>query len=165
MAKQRPPPKQSAVATAAASAAASHQQHVEVRTEELFAHFQSPYPPPEFLRQYNDVSDGLAERLVQLVDHQQEHRHAQERTKLDADIRLQAEQIKFAQLQAKGAIRSDLLSQAVAGTLGLTALGLAAFTAWIGAHWSVSIALVSLPVVGMVQAIRQLRDKPKDKPE
>jgi hypothetical protein len=37
--------------------------------------------------------------------------------------------------------------------ISVAAMGGAAFTAYIGAHWSVSIALVGVPILGIIRAI------------
>lgn len=38
------------------------------------ASFSGPLPPPEILRQYNDVMPGLGERIVQMAENEQAHR-------------------------------------------------------------------------------------------
>ena len=49
--------------------------------------FSGPMPPPEQLRQYNEVLPGAAERMLALVEKQQAHRHALETKTVDSDVR------------------------------------------------------------------------------
>ena len=44
-------------------------------------------PPPEQLRQYNEVLPGAAERMLALVEKQQAHRHSLETKMVDSDVR------------------------------------------------------------------------------
>ncbi|EFP0252342.1 DUF2335 domain-containing protein [Salmonella enterica] len=41
----------------------------------VLKHFQGPVPPPAMLKEYNDVIPGLANRLVELTEKEQSHRH------------------------------------------------------------------------------------------
>jgi uncharacterized membrane protein len=38
-------------------------------------HFEGPLPPPEQLKQYEEVSPGFAERIVQMAEKEQDFRH------------------------------------------------------------------------------------------
>ncbi len=49
--------------------------------------FYSPYPPPEALSQYNEVMPGSAERLIQLIELQTNHRMSLEKAVVNSDIR------------------------------------------------------------------------------
>lgn len=53
---------------------------VEVRK---LVHFQGPLPPPEMLREYNEISPGLALRLVDRADKEQDHRHEMNREQVN----------------------------------------------------------------------------------
>lgn len=41
----------------------------------VLKHFQGPVPPLAMLKEYNDVIPGLANRLVELTEKEQSHRH------------------------------------------------------------------------------------------
>lgn len=61
--------------------AEKHHRSVMIKQE-----FGGPLPPPGFLREYNEVIPGLAERLVQAFDEERTHRHRLEETGLQAEI-------------------------------------------------------------------------------
>ena len=49
--------------------------------------FVGPVPPPDLLRQYEEISPGFADRLIQMAEAQQNHRHQLEQQHLDGYIR------------------------------------------------------------------------------
>lgn len=61
---------------------APHPSSVESRDGDSTTYFgiqySGPLPPPAMLRGYDDVLPGAADRIVSLVERQQEHRHAME---------------------------------------------------------------------------------------
>jgi uncharacterized membrane protein len=44
----------------------------------IHSSFQGPIPPPDILRQYDEVLPGTAERIIRLAEQQVAHRHKQE---------------------------------------------------------------------------------------
>jgi len=50
-------------------------------------HYSGPLPPPEMLLKYNSIVPGLAERIVSMVEQQQEHRHDLEKKVVYANER------------------------------------------------------------------------------
>jgi uncharacterized membrane protein len=48
--------------------------------------FQGPLPPPHFLREYNDIVPGAAERLLTEAEKNGEHRRWREKTALTAQV-------------------------------------------------------------------------------
>ncbi|HAG0017976.1 TPA: DUF2335 domain-containing protein [Salmonella enterica] len=44
----------------------------------VLKHFQGPVPPPAMLKEYDDIIPGLANRLVELTEKEQAHRHRTE---------------------------------------------------------------------------------------
>jgi uncharacterized membrane protein len=99
------------------------------------AAWNGPLPPPGALRQFNDIIPQGAERIMQMVEREQEHRIDHEKkamTNVAAD---------YARQHWLGAAISAL------------AIGGSVLAAYLGAHPTVSIALVGLPIVGIVQAI------------
>ena len=53
-------------------------QHPEVVTQLIERHtsFSGPLPPPTVLKEYDAIMPGLGERLVQMAEREQHHRHA-----------------------------------------------------------------------------------------
>ncbi len=76
---------------------------------------------------------------MQMVEREQEHRIAHERTELDASV------------------KDFRRGHWIGGLLGALSIAGAVFTAYIGAHPTVSIALVGLPIAAIVRSIMQRR--------
>lgn len=49
--------------------------------------FSGPLPPPEVLRDYGEVLPGLSEKIVEMADREQRHRHKIETDDLQLDRR------------------------------------------------------------------------------
>lgn len=56
------------------------------RTLQVRQSFIGPLPPPEVLASYEAIQPGFAERIVRLAESEAEHRRAQERRALMAEI-------------------------------------------------------------------------------
>ena len=54
---------------------------------EFRSEFRGPLPPPDILKQYNEVDRGLANRIVCMAEKEQEHRHGRENKCIRADSR------------------------------------------------------------------------------
>jgi uncharacterized membrane protein len=94
--------------------------------------WQGPLPSPVALEQFNQIVPGGAERIFKMVEEEQAHRIKHEQTKLEASA-------------------GDFKRGSWMGwTLALTCVGGAIYTAYIGAHPTVSVALVSVPIMGVV---------------
>ena len=48
--------------------------------------FSGPLPPPETLREFNEIVPGAAERIIKMAEGQFEHRKELERKVIDSDI-------------------------------------------------------------------------------
>jgi uncharacterized membrane protein len=55
---------------------------------ELRSSFSGPLPPPQILRGYNEIIPDGAERLLQMAEKEQAHRHRQEEREADGDLTL-----------------------------------------------------------------------------
>lgn len=109
----------------------------------LLAHaaWSGPLPPPDALRGFDAVIPGSAERILKMAETEQNHRLDMEQRGLTAEI-------------------SDTRrGQFLGALIAVVALGAAAYSAAIGAHWSVSVALVGIPLMGVVKAIIDRRSK------
>ncbi len=99
------------------------------------AQWQGPLPPPASLREFDEIIEGGAERILQMAEKEQAHRiHAEQ-------------QIVTGEIRANR--RGQILGAAIAGLAVVGAIA----TAWMGAPWPVSVALVSVPVLGIVHTI------------
>jgi uncharacterized membrane protein len=84
----------------------------EVRRELRF--FSGPLPPPEVLREYNEIVPGSAERILQMAEREQSHRHCSETRDSEGSLTL----AKRGQL-----IGAVLAFMATVGGMALLALG------------------------------------------
>ena len=108
-------------------------------TRSVSVAWTSPIPPPSELANYNNVIPNGAERIIALVENEQAHRIAYEKSGLSATIN------ESKRGQYLGAIISVA---AVAGAI---------YTSVIGVYWAVPVALVSVPVASMVHAMTKNR--------
>lgn len=76
-----------------------------------------------------------------MVEHEQAHRISHENRELEATI------------------SATLIGQVLGAAISATAIFAAAYTAYIGAHPAVSIALVGLPIAAIVRSFNSRRSK------
>lgn len=107
-------------------------ESVEIQSER---HWSGVLPRPEDFARFGEVVPDAPERLLKMAEKEQAHRIAMEASILPAN-------------QAAGR-RGQILGAMVS----LTALGLAAGTAVLGAPWQVSVALVAAPVLGVARSL------------
>lgn len=100
---------------------------VNISLSMMMASGQLPLPPPELLRQYEDVYPGLTGKIIEWTEEQRRHRMALEnRATIGSEARMNR-------------------SQFIAGSVALVGLCLAAGTAIFGNAWAAGvIAIVSV---------------------
>jgi uncharacterized membrane protein len=103
--------------------------------------WQGPLPPPDTLDHFNRVIPNGADRIMALVEREQSARHEHNKQALDA--------------QRRDVRRGHFLG----GLLGTLALVGAAGTAYIGAHPTVSVAMVGLPIAAILRSALRARVK------
>ena len=99
------------------------------------AQWAGPLPPPSVLGSFNDVVENGAERVFRMAEKEQEHRISYEKAELNATRR------DFRRGQVLGSI------------LAAGCIAASVWTAVIGAHPAVSIALVGLPIMALIGKI------------
>lgn len=105
-------------------------------TEQLVsAQWEGPLPPPSTLADFNNIVENGAERIVRMAEKEQDHRIHIDTASLDATRR---------DFRRGHIIGGSLAALSIAGSV---------YTAIIGAHPTVSIALVSLPVTALIGRI------------
>jgi uncharacterized membrane protein len=124
------------------------QQQMHVR------HHSGPIPAPQDLFQYDQLTPGAADRIIAMAEREQAHRMNIEDMSTRADIRHRDEVVAAQRENAKGVFRSDLAGQFLGWTIGLICVGGAIYTATLGVTPAIPIALVGLPVVSIIKAIR-----------
>lgn len=115
-------------------------EHTQVSVSQQWS---GPLPPPASLEHFNQIIPNGAERIMVLVEREQEHRLEQEKDLLKATI--------------KDTRRAHWMG------FGISALALAAAigAAFLGAHPTVSIALVGLPIAAIIRSIMQTKSNGK----
>lgn len=106
------------------------------------ASWQGPLPPPESLERFNTIVDNGAERIFRMAEIEQQHRIESERSVIQHNAKISQTEATTTQIGVTfGAITSVL---AIIACL---------ISIWQGAHWSVSIALVGLPLMGAIRSL------------
>ena len=54
--------------------------------QETRSEFRGPLPPPELLKQYDEVQAGVANRIITMAENQSEHRQILEKKVVSSDI-------------------------------------------------------------------------------
>jgi uncharacterized membrane protein len=117
-------------------------QHSQSRLIATQTGWSGPLPSPDALDKFNQIIPNGADRIVAMAEREQTHRIDTESRGLTATI-----------AEAKR-------GQYLGAGISLMALAGAAFTAYIGAHWSVSVAFIGLTILGVVRAlIRPRKDQ------
>lgn len=125
------------------------------------AYFQGPLPPPQMLKEYEEVLPGSANRIIERAEKEQSHRHSIS----EANVDLEHKALKFA------AIRT-FIGQGCAFILSLVAIGggacLIANGENAGGIASIIGALAALTtafIVGKVFEQRSQSNREADKPD
>lgn len=117
-------------------------------------HHEGPLPAPEDLQRYEALAPGAAERIIRMAEAEQSHRHALESKALEADASVRITFQGTEDARIKGVFASDRRGQYLGTIVSLSAIVAAVATAVMGIAWYVPIAFLSLPVMGMVKALR-----------
>ena len=110
--------------------------------------WSGPLPPPDALARFDQIIPNGAERILRMTEQEQAHRLDTEKAALEANIQTGKESLALA--------KSGQLAGAFVSILSILC---AVSSVWLGAHPTVSIALVSVPILGMVKAL--IGDKAK----
>jgi len=73
----------------------------------------------------------------------------------------QAHRIEYEKIGLPATIRESRRGQTLGAIISFVAVCGAIYTAYIGAHWAVPVALVGVPVLGLVRAIVRPRSTGK----
>lgn len=63
--------------------------------------FKGPLPPPEVLRQYDDVQPGLVDQIVKMAVDEQSHRHNMERMIVESETSVNSGQLEVIRASIK----------------------------------------------------------------
>ncbi|MCA8037114.1 DUF2335 domain-containing protein [Burkholderia arboris] len=131
----------------------AHGQGTVIAHQETKFH-HGPLPSPEVLRDYDLMIPGSAERIIQMAERQAEHRQELELTSLNADIEARDNQLAAEQARVSGIIWNERIGQILGWTVAAACVGGAVLGMVRGAS-PITIGLfLSLPVAGMIKALR-----------
>ena len=97
--------------------------------------WSGPLLAPAALAQFNVIIPNGAERIIAMVEQEQLHRIADEKKVLDETI------------------NDTRRGHWMGWVISMASLSSATLSVYLGAHPNVSVALVSIPVLGMIQSI------------
>jgi uncharacterized membrane protein len=104
--------------------------------------WQGPLPPPDALEKFNAIVENGAERVFRMAEIEQQHRIESERAALESNIQA---------AQAEGFIARQ--GHRYGAAISILAIVATIISVAIGAHWSVSVALVGVPLMSAVRAL------------
>lgn len=111
-------------------------------------------PDPAELQAYNQLVPGAAERIIAMAEREQAARLNLDDLAQRADIRHREELVASQRASARGVFLSDACGQTLGFILAAGCVAGAIYTAVIGAHPSVSIAFLALPIASVIRALR-----------
>lgn len=107
-------------------------EEVEIRSEKMWS---GVLPRPEDFAKFGEVVPTAPERLLRMAEIEQQHRIALESAIVPANQ------------------KAGLRGQWLGAGISMTALLLATFTAYLGAPWEISVALVGVPVLSVARSL------------
>ncbi len=135
---------------------AMHPIPTVIRAEQQRIH-SGPIPSPDVLRGYNDIVPNAAERIIQMAEQQQAHRHAMETNVLVAQI----EEDKRRHTEVKIGQKNGLIATVMAFSVAGLALILGYQAAAIAIGGTTLASLVAVFITGKVTAAPPATDTPE----
>ena len=115
--------------------------------------WSGPLPPPEALARFQQIVPNGAERILHMAEQEQLHRISTEQMAQQAGIR-NAQATLEANIKNSEQSLAQTKRGQVAGTLvSISAIVSAVVSAYLNAHPAVSVALVGVPILGIVKAL------------
>lgn len=99
------------------------------------AQWAGPIPPPAALEHFEQVLPGGADRIVRMAEQEQSHR------------------IECEKVQMTAMIADTRRGQFLGAVVAILALLGAVLNSYLGGPWQVSMALVGVPIAGVVRAL------------
>ena len=121
-------------------------------------HHSGPLPDPDTLQRYDQLSPGAAERIIAMAESEIAHRQSMERKQLDNDVEINRVLAVAESERVSRICDSEILGQKIGGGVSALAIICSTIAAWNGYTYA-AVALVSLPVLGMIQAITRSRKR------
>lgn len=119
-------------------------------------------PTPEELFQYDQVVPDAAARIIAMAEREQQHRLMVAERSNAADIEHRAALVESQRENSRGVFRSDVLGQSLGWLATIACVAGSVYSAVNGAHPTVSIALVGLPIATVIKAFLSKGQKNSD---
>jgi uncharacterized membrane protein len=113
-----------------------------------------PLPTPVELAAYNELLPGTAERIIAMAEREQAARHNADDQAQRADISHRDEMLAAQKAHTRSVFVLELVGQIFGVSVALACTAGAVYTAVVGAHPVVSVALVGLPIAAIIKALR-----------
>ncbi|PKD80251.1 DUF2335 domain-containing protein [Acinetobacter radioresistens] len=123
---------------------------VSVALEE--AESYSPYPPPELVKAFEEIQEGLASRLMQIVENEQKISHEVARHQMVENSRINTANIE----NQKNNSTLFFLGLLFGVLIGLGILGVAVYALYRGYPWVATAAFSALGVILMILVLRKM---------
>lgn len=122
-----------------------------------------PLPSPETLAAYERLHPGSTERIFQMAEKEQANRLGLESMQLSADIEHRNAVLAVQKAAHRGSFISDYMGQVMGFIVAMTCVLGAIYAGVIMDRPWMAAILLSVPAVGIVNAVRGM--KAKDKPD
>lgn len=110
--------------------------------------FIGPIPSPKDLAQYEQLQPGLAERIIQMAEREQQHRF--ETTKVDEERKNRV--VAIAESESKQLIRAQTWGQLIGLLISLSCIGCGFASFYLGADWKIVCGFLAIPTASLILA-------------
>jgi uncharacterized membrane protein len=111
----------------------------------------SPYPPPDLVKAFEEIQEGMADRLMRIVEEEQRMTHEVTRHQMQENTKINDANIINQQHNAKLFVYGMISSF----VLGLVILGVAVFAIAHNQPWVAGSAFTALGVILVILVLRQ----------
>jgi uncharacterized membrane protein len=111
---------------------AANRTHTQSLTSVKQTTFQGPLPPPEVLRQYDQLLPGAAERIISMWENQARHRQQLEKDVIASDIKDSKLGLTLGFIVAVVAVTAGMICILMGHTIGGSIVGGSAVPALVG---------------------------------
>lgn len=116
--------------------------------------FQGPLPPPAMLKQYGEILPGSPERILALVEREQQQRLALS----TEDSKRKDKLLEIAKQESDANIKQQDLGQKIGLIVTSACCGSALIVALCGLDWKIVAAFLAVPTAGLVRAFMSRKD-------
>lgn len=112
----------------------------------------SPYPPPELVKAFEEIQPGLADRLMQIVEKEQQMSHEATRHHIAENTRINTANIE----NQKNNSQLFFLGLIFGVLIGVGILGVAVYALYQGYPWVATAAFSALGIILIILVLRKM---------